>query len=173
MRGVWPPSKTHPDPDVPLALGPLIESVYERSRYARRIDYAKPLDPPLPPEEAAWLRGRLPVTSRVCPGVSRASFCRACRRSSSSLLLEMMVGRQRVSPAALSPRPLCWERDSYCVVWRCRLARIRLRGHQAWHHPVVFVVERIQGCGQANGTGPDQRVQQAQALGKVVGYEIG
>jgi len=46
-----------PDPDVPLALQPLIESVYERSRYARRIDYAKPLDPPLLPEQAAWLEG--------------------------------------------------------------------------------------------------------------------
>jgi hypothetical protein len=48
-----------PDPDVPLALQPLIEAVYERSRYARRIDYAKPLDPPLTPEQAAWLQGRL------------------------------------------------------------------------------------------------------------------
>jgi hypothetical protein len=48
-----------PDPDVPLALQPLIEAVYERSRYARRIDYTKPLDPPLTPEQAAWLQERL------------------------------------------------------------------------------------------------------------------
>jgi Protein of unknown function (DUF4058) len=44
-----------PDPDVPLLLGPLIEAVYERSRYARRIDYTKPLSPPLAPEQAACL----------------------------------------------------------------------------------------------------------------------
>jgi len=48
-----------PDPDVPLALQPLIEAIYERSRYARRIDYTKPLDPPLAPEQAAWLQERL------------------------------------------------------------------------------------------------------------------
>lgn len=48
-----------PDPDVPLALQPLIAAVYERSRYARRLDYSKPLTPPLPPEEAAWLEQRL------------------------------------------------------------------------------------------------------------------
>ena len=38
---------------------PLIEAVYERSRYARRLDYGKPLTPPLSPEETAWLAGRL------------------------------------------------------------------------------------------------------------------
>jgi hypothetical protein len=48
-----------PDPDVSLALQPLFESIYERSRYARRIDYTKPLDPPLPPEQAAWLQEQL------------------------------------------------------------------------------------------------------------------
>jgi hypothetical protein len=48
-----------PDPDVPLALQPLIEAVYQRSRYARRIDYSKPLEPPLTAKQAAWLRGRL------------------------------------------------------------------------------------------------------------------
>ncbi len=47
-----------PDPDVPLALQPLIETIYERSRYARRIDYTKLLDPPLPPEQVAWLQQR-------------------------------------------------------------------------------------------------------------------
>jgi hypothetical protein len=49
----------HPDPDIPLALQPMIEAVYERSRYARRIDYAKPPDPPLTPEQTAWLQERL------------------------------------------------------------------------------------------------------------------
>jgi Protein of unknown function (DUF4058) len=47
-----------PDPDAPLALQPLIETIYERSRYARRIDYTKPLDPPLAPEQAAWIQER-------------------------------------------------------------------------------------------------------------------
>jgi hypothetical protein len=48
-----------PAPDVPLALQPLIEAVYARSRYARDIDYSKPLQPPLPEAEAAWLAERL------------------------------------------------------------------------------------------------------------------
>jgi hypothetical protein len=48
-----------PDPDLPLALQPMIEAVYERSRYGRRLDYDKPLTPPLSPEDAAWLAGRL------------------------------------------------------------------------------------------------------------------
>jgi hypothetical protein len=55
-----------PDADIPLALQPLIAAVYERSRYARRLDYAKPLTPPLPAEVMTWLeqRGR--------PGASHA-----------------------------------------------------------------------------------------------------
>lgn len=48
-----------PDADVPLALQPLIAAVYERSRYGRRPDYAKPLTPPLSEEETAWLKQRL------------------------------------------------------------------------------------------------------------------
>jgi hypothetical protein len=56
---VIPVPLARPDPDIPLALQPLIEAVYERSRYARRLDYAKPLTPPLGPEESAWLAERL------------------------------------------------------------------------------------------------------------------
>jgi hypothetical protein len=48
-----------PDPDVTLDLQPLIQSIYMRSKYGRSIDYAKPLVPPLPPEDVAWLRERL------------------------------------------------------------------------------------------------------------------
>src|SRR5207247_3326229 len=48
-----------PDPDIALALQPMIEAVYERSRYARRLDYHKPLSPPLSPEETSWLTRRL------------------------------------------------------------------------------------------------------------------
>jgi hypothetical protein len=49
----------HPDPDIPLALQPMIEAAYERSRYARRLDYNKPLALPLGPQETAWLAERL------------------------------------------------------------------------------------------------------------------
>ena len=48
-----------PDPDVKLALQPLVEAVYARARYHRSIDYAKPLTPPLGPEESAWLEQQL------------------------------------------------------------------------------------------------------------------
>jgi hypothetical protein len=48
-----------PDPDISLALQPMIEAVYERSRYGRRLDYSKPLTPPLGREESAWLAERL------------------------------------------------------------------------------------------------------------------
>ncbi len=67
---VWPAYFRHPlpevpvplaspDPDIPLALQPMIDAVYERSRYARRLDYSKPISPPLSPEESAWLAARL------------------------------------------------------------------------------------------------------------------
>jgi hypothetical protein len=47
------------DPDVVLPLQPLVDAVYERSRYARRLDYNKPLTPPLTAEQSAWLAERL------------------------------------------------------------------------------------------------------------------
>ena len=48
-----------PDADLSLDLQPLVDAVYERSRYAQSIDYNRPLSPPLAPEEAAWLEQRL------------------------------------------------------------------------------------------------------------------
>jgi len=46
-----------PDPDVPLNLGEVIASVYERGGYDARIDYAQPVPPPaLSPEERAWVQ---------------------------------------------------------------------------------------------------------------------
>jgi hypothetical protein len=48
-----------PDPPIALNLQPLIESIYQRSRYARSIDYSQPLAPPLDPKEVAWLEERL------------------------------------------------------------------------------------------------------------------
>jgi hypothetical protein len=44
-----------PDPDILLDLQPMIDSIYHRSRYARSIDYNKPLSPPLHDVETAWL----------------------------------------------------------------------------------------------------------------------
>jgi hypothetical protein len=51
-----------PDPDILLGLQPLLDRIYEESRYARSIDYSKPLTPPLGPEETAWLEQRLTGT---------------------------------------------------------------------------------------------------------------
>lgn len=67
---VWPADHRHrlpdipvplasPDPDLSLALQPMIEAIYERSRYRRRIDYGKPLTPPLEVEDAAWLQRQM------------------------------------------------------------------------------------------------------------------
>jgi hypothetical protein len=46
------------DDDVILALQPLLDQAYTRGRYDR-IDYAKPLDPPLENGDAEWLREQL------------------------------------------------------------------------------------------------------------------
>lgn len=48
-----------PDADVPLDLQPMIAAIYARFRYARDIDYTKPLTPPLPAEDEAWLHETL------------------------------------------------------------------------------------------------------------------
>ncbi len=48
-----------PDPDITLALQPLVDAIYARSRYARDIDYRRPLAPPLSAAEQAWLDERL------------------------------------------------------------------------------------------------------------------
>lgn len=48
-----------PDADVTLALQPMIEAVYARSRYRKRFDYTKPLTPPLNADDAAWLAKQL------------------------------------------------------------------------------------------------------------------
>jgi hypothetical protein len=52
-----------PDPDIVLPLQPMIETIYQRSRYHRSIDYRKPLQPPLSPEETAWLKKQLVQTA--------------------------------------------------------------------------------------------------------------
>ena len=40
--------------DAALDLQALIDQCYERGRYSRKIEYAKPPHPPLPPEDAEW-----------------------------------------------------------------------------------------------------------------------
>ncbi len=60
-----------PDPDVCLALQPMVEAIYRRSRYDTSIDYAKPLTPPLTPAQAGWLGERLRPGSLTRPGTAR------------------------------------------------------------------------------------------------------
>lgn len=49
-----------PDADVCLALQPMIEAIYERSRYALDIDYRQRCRPRLDPTHAQWLQEHLP-----------------------------------------------------------------------------------------------------------------
>lgn len=42
------------DPDVPLDLAAVFDAVYEGGAYERSIDYDKPPDPPLDPDDAKW-----------------------------------------------------------------------------------------------------------------------
>ena len=45
------------DPGVPapvVALRPLLDRAYDTGRYATLLDYARPCDPPLTPEQAVW-----------------------------------------------------------------------------------------------------------------------
>jgi hypothetical protein len=69
-----------PHPDIPLALQPLIEVIYERGRYSEDIDYAKPLDPPLTAEQSAWFEQQL--RGREAVGKARPARSRRSRRSS-------------------------------------------------------------------------------------------
>jgi hypothetical protein len=48
-----------PDPEVLLVLQPMVEAVYERSRYGLDIDYTKALDPPLAEADRHWLQEQL------------------------------------------------------------------------------------------------------------------
>lgn len=67
---VWPAHFLHPlpeiplplappDPDVPLALQPLIDAIHVRSRYDQDVDYRRPLRPSPSAEESAWLKKHL------------------------------------------------------------------------------------------------------------------
>jgi hypothetical protein len=45
-----------PDADARVDLGPMVQTIYQRYRYGRSIDYARPLTPPLPAKPAAWVK---------------------------------------------------------------------------------------------------------------------
>jgi hypothetical protein len=68
---VIPVPLSRPDPDIQLALQPLIDTIYQRGRYDEVIDYTKPLTPPLRPEEGAWLKERLQASATPAKPSSR------------------------------------------------------------------------------------------------------
>jgi hypothetical protein len=43
-----------PDPDIPLDLAAIFQTVYQRARYERSVNYKAPLRLPLNPEDRAW-----------------------------------------------------------------------------------------------------------------------
>jgi hypothetical protein len=55
------------DPDVPLAIQPLIDRCYRSGRYWLTA-YAQPLDPPLPAAEATWATERLQAAGFASKG---------------------------------------------------------------------------------------------------------
>jgi hypothetical protein len=57
----------HPIPEIPvplrqgekeakLNLNPLLSDIYDRARYHLRLNYRQPPDPPLPPDDMAWIQ---------------------------------------------------------------------------------------------------------------------
>jgi hypothetical protein len=57
---VIPVPLLEPDPDVPMDLGAIVASVYERGGYDTRIDYRQSVPPPaLSAEESAWVEALL------------------------------------------------------------------------------------------------------------------
>jgi hypothetical protein len=62
-----------PDPDIPLRLQPMIDVIYQRSRYERSINYGKALTPPLHAAESGWLKQQLQATLKPPPFNPRSS----------------------------------------------------------------------------------------------------
>ncbi len=52
------------DPDVPLDLQAVLDTVYDRARYGRTLNYAAPLDPPADDETRRWIESVLTNPSR-------------------------------------------------------------------------------------------------------------
>ena len=61
-----------PDPDIAVGLQPMIDKIYQRSRYERSINYGKPLTPPLRAAETGWLKRQLQAI-RTPPPTPRSS----------------------------------------------------------------------------------------------------
>jgi hypothetical protein len=53
------------EPDVPLAIRPCVDNCYEGGRYALKIDYGEPPDPPLSESDAKWARELLASRSKA------------------------------------------------------------------------------------------------------------
>jgi hypothetical protein len=64
---IIPVPLSRPDPDIPLDLQPIIEAIYQRWRYDRDIDYTRPLQPPLKPEQSMWLEQQLRARQSPAP----------------------------------------------------------------------------------------------------------
>jgi len=56
--GLWGDFHTHLIEKI-YELQPMINAIYQRSRYERSIDYSKPLTPPLDAAATAWLEQQL------------------------------------------------------------------------------------------------------------------
>ncbi len=67
---VIPVPLLEPDPDLTLDLQPLIDGIYALGRYDERIDYTRPLTPPLTAADAAWAQDALKERQRS-PGKRR------------------------------------------------------------------------------------------------------
>ncbi len=55
----FPVPLDRPDSDLILDLQPMIDGIYDRSRYGMDIDYTRPLDPPLGEADHVWLQEQL------------------------------------------------------------------------------------------------------------------
>jgi hypothetical protein len=62
-----------PDPPVPLDLGQALRTAYARARYDLRVDYRKPLVPPLSPAAAAWAAALIGASGERAPQGGRGS----------------------------------------------------------------------------------------------------
>ena len=60
----------HPDADVMLSLQPMIEAIYNRSRYSADIDYSMACIPPFVPADEDWFKKRLAQPSTAPAAVA-------------------------------------------------------------------------------------------------------
>jgi hypothetical protein len=56
-----------PDPPVPLDLGHVLRTTYERARYDLRVNYQKPSVPPLSAADVAWMKMLLSTPEERIP----------------------------------------------------------------------------------------------------------